>query len=63
MPVIRERSVVHPKWLKIRWGWIVTVGVLLLGTNKVFGDATFAMIVVLGFSYLMWRGDRDSGRG
>lgn len=62
-PIRHERSVVHPRWLRPRWGWITLglVTVFVFGADP-FGGLVFPMLYLLAVAWILWRSDRDSGR-
>lgn len=61
-PIRHERSVVHPRWLRVRWGCGCAVAFVMLCSASAFGSNFFPLCYSLLISWVLWRSDRDGGR-
>lgn len=60
-PIRHERSVVHPRWLRVRWGWMAVAAFVMLCSASAFGSSWLGICWALFVAWLLWRGDRDGG--
>ncbi|HKU11238.1 hypothetical protein [Sinomonas sp.] len=64
MPVVSQRTVVPPTWMRVSW-WrlgFVAFAIVCFGGEFVFRFAVFPMVFALGLAWVLWRNERDNGR-
>lgn len=60
-PARHPRSVVHPPWIRVRWGRIALVGFIMLCSGSAFPNEVFPLMYVLAAVWIAYRGERDAG--